>query len=253
MAIQKLLTDLSKPLHQEVYDKVVRLEQDLSKAIDSNSQTHNELGKVREELIVERKKKLLVETPIDEFLSNKFSVIPNIAYKFKRGKEAQNVWLNQMITPQAWEVQNFSQRFLKQDVNLWNKMQILGDALAKHTTWVNEQKLYDTGDFYLYPEELLTTHKKTGDCEDCSFCMASFAPEHCGVCYGFYHNEVEKYGHAYPVFLYNGNLYIAETTGDEVFLTKFEDTHYETYFIVTQKKTYRVKDGVVFGQLASWS
>lgn len=252
MTLKVLLTDLSKPLHQEVYDKVAQLEQDLSKAIDSNSQTHTELSRLREELIEARKTKPEVKTPIDEFLLRVGTVVSNKAYRNKRSKGSQTLWLNQMITPQAWEVQNFAQKHVKHSMNLWNQMQILGDALAKHTTWVSEQKLYDTGDYYLYPEETLTTHKAKADCEDMSFTMSSFAPEFMGVCYGFFINGKEKFGHAYPVFLYSGKLYIVETTGDAVEITGFEDGRYETYFIITQKHTYKFKEGVEFGVLASW-
>jgi hypothetical protein len=91
------------------------------------------------------------------------------------------------------------------------------------------------------------------DCEDVSYTMTSFMPQLMGVCYGFYvQSEKVKFGHAYPLFLYEGKLYILETTGDRVEVAPFNDKRYDTYFIVTKDYTYKVKDGVRFGELASW-
>ena len=105
-------------------------------------------------------------------------------------------------------------------------------------------------DLYLYPEEVLTKFKDKCDCEDISFTLASLDINKCGVCYGLYKNGNNIFGHAYPVFLFNNNLYIMEATGKIGFITGFNDKRYETYFIVTKNNTYRLKNGVSFGKIA---
>jgi hypothetical protein len=170
-----------------------------------------------------------------------------IAYENKRG---YSVFINQMITPNSFEVINFKKKVT--DTDDYELIKKLGDKVAKLTTWVSEQNLYDSGDWYLYPEETLTTFKSKCDCEDVSFTMCSFKPEYMGVCYGMYHKDKESFGHAYPILLYKDKLYIIETTGNAVEMTGFFDKRYETYFIVTKDYTYRVKYGIEFGKLCDW-
>jgi len=200
---------------------------------------------------------------IDEYLMERYPEINPIAYQNKRAvkylgkgsgpdKEFYNVYLNQMITPDVWEVENFYRRSVH-ITDDFNRIQHLGNRLAKHTTWINEQDLYTSGDFYLYPEETLTVLRSKTDCEDVSFCMVSFEPEIGAVCYGWYHKNGQKFGHAWPVFLLNGSLWIAETTGNSVQMVPHTSSNYEPFFIFTKNKTFRVKTGLQFGTLAHWN
>lgn len=254
MNIKPYLIEFTKPLHAQVYADLEEAKIAADLAIESNSELQNSLSIARASLAECMTKKEEKKSAIDLYFSSKYQLIPNKAYINKRGKKSQSMWLNQMITPQAWEVQNFVQKYAGKDGNVWTKASTLGEALAKHTTWVDEQKLYEGGDFYLYPEETLTTHKDKCDCEDVSYTFASFMPSLVGVCYGFYTNAKENqiYGHAYPVVLYDSELFIVETTGTRAELVPYSDVRYDTHFIVTKDYTYQVKSGVEFGSLASW-
>jgi hypothetical protein len=192
---------------------------------------------------------------IDSYLTGNYTSITNIAYKNKRSSQKTPfaVYLNQFITPNAFEVLKFK-RLNTKALDHYTQMRDLGSALSKLTTWVDESKLYDSGDYYYYPEETLTGQRKQCDCEDVSFTMASFNADISCVAYGFYNHPQTKqrFGHAFPVFVYDDNLYIVETTGDSVELVPFEDERYEPCFLITATKTYQVRSGVQFGNLASW-
>lgn len=191
----------------------------------------------------------LTEQSMDSYLQTKgFKQVKNIAYGDKR--DGVGIFLNQMITPNAYEVQKIKNRFIKTK-DRYKRIESLGSFLAKHTTWVDEKKLYKK-DIYRYPEETLTLYKDSCDCEDVSNVMASFEPKFMGVCYGFLSpNSSTRFGHAFPVFLYNDKLYIVETTTNNVEITPFEDKRYETYYIITKENTYQLKGGVAFGRIIS--
>lgn len=244
--------------------QVISLKLELSQSKEQLLQKDVTLASV-EQLLA--KKQELVEklfestqSPIDNYLSKQYKVIPNIAYKNKRFVSIKQksktlsgeviVYLNQLITPDNYEVRRFFSDINGDD--LYQQVVNAGDKLAKHTTWVDEMKLYDTSDFYLYPEETLTFMRKSTDCEDVSYTMASSNAKYIAVCYGYYHNGDNKFGHAYPIVLYKDKLYIVETTGNTVETSSFDDKRYETFFIITKEKTYQIKAGVRFGVLASW-
>lgn len=270
MTLKILLTDLSKPLHQEVYDKVTQLEQDLTKAIDSNSLTHNELGRVRQELIdTKAELKLAKDSPIDEYLSNKYVTVPNIAYKQKRQltikqdktkKEVSgsyDIYLNEMIVPDAFEVQKYKKRF-DWSRGLYGGFVKVAEQFTKDNTWVSEPDLYKTGDIYLHPSEVLTFMLKSLDCDDCAHALASLFADHCCVNLGKYiydrmayvqDNTKGFFWHAWPAFLDNGSLYIVETTGKTGEVVPVTDKRFEPHLIYTKKKTYRLVD-TQFGWLA---
>jgi hypothetical protein len=189
--------------------------------------------------------------PIDKYLKAHYTVIPNIAYQQKRKVEKTfySIYLNELITPNAYEVIRFKAP-LNKIKDKYDKMFALGNKLAKHTTWVDEQKLYETGDYYFFPNETLTGGRAITDCDDVSAAMASFEPEISAFCFGYYNDGVNKFGHAFPVFLYEGQLYIIETTGKAAEVVSFKDSRYDVVFIVTQFNTYRVRGGVTFGKLA---
>jgi hypothetical protein len=219
------------------------------------------------EKIIEKIKEVPVVSPIDKYLSKNYSLVKNIAYENKRQMTSQftkaekknvkfsySVYLNQMITPNAYEVQKFKKPFTG-IVDLYMRMQKMGDEVAKKTKWVAEQDLYFSGDNYSYPEETLTGMSQHCDCDDVSAVMASFEPDYCAICWGWYYpqgkskNESNNFGHAFPVFLWNDKLYIVETTGDSVEIVEMNDDRYEVIYFVTKDNTYKVKGGVVFGRI----
>lgn len=181
--------------------------------------------------------------------------IPDKAYTQKRNIKGKpiTIFLNQMITPESYEVLAAKQ-ILAQNISEFEGIKILGKELSKDFTWTDDKNLDVSGDYYLYPEEILVTKK--GDCEDHAFCVSSFEPEIIGVAYGFFYpkgkGESEKFGHAWNCALIDNELYNMETTGDTCELTKFWDTtsKYDAYFIITKKGTYEIKSGQEFGYLA---
>jgi hypothetical protein len=239
-----------------MYDLVQKASKDLETINQSlenqNEEQHKEIVFLKTKIYNLDKEieqsKIPALSPIDTYLKSQYKVIKNIAYENKRGYD---VFLNQMITPNTFEVLKFRKSYTND--NNYEYIKKLGDKLAKLTTWVSEANLYDSGDWYLYPEETLTTYKTKCDCEDVSFTMCSMLPEYMGVCYGMFHkSNKEVFGHAYPILLYNDKLFIVETTGDLVEMTGFFDKRYETYFIITKDYTYRVKYGIEFGKLCNW-
>jgi hypothetical protein len=161
-----------------------------------------------------------------------------------------------MITPEAYEVMNLRWILLEHGKQPPEKIKysVLGSYLSEKFTWTDDKNLDSSGDYYLYPEEILVTMK--GDCEDHCFCVASFEPELIGVAYGFFYpngkGNKENYGHAWNCALIDGELFNMETTGDTCELTKFWDTtsKYDAYFIITKKGTYEIKSSQEFGYLA---
>ncbi len=260
--MRKIIAELLYPEIFKDYDTQMRYKEQCQESIIVSEEDRKKLLKLNAELnqyledlnaeIIEMKTK--ENSPIDAYMESKYSIIANIAYQQKRkiGTEYYSVYLNQMITPESFEVLKFKQPFIKMLDDKYAFNFNIGNALAKHTTWVDEQKLYDTGDYYLYPEETLTGMRKKCDCEDVSYVMASFDHTNTAVCYGMYNSGDEKFGHAYPCFLHEGQLYIAETTGTSVNIVKFTDYRYNTYFIITKDKTYKVKSGLSFGKITSW-
>lgn len=221
------------------------------------------------EVVKEVIKEVPVEkvSPIDEFLSKRYKTIKNIAYENKRqvgsnftkqsGKNIKfsySVYLNQLITPDSFEVQKFRKQFAG-ITDLYSRVQKEGDALAKLTRWVDEQTLYDSGDDYLYAEESLTGMSQFTDCEDVCNVMSSLEPEVMASNYGFYYpegkskNPSNRFGHAFPSFVYQDKLYYVETTGNSVEIVPESDDRYESIIMVTKNNTYKLKDGVTFGKL----
>jgi hypothetical protein len=193
------------------------------------------------------------KNPIDKHLEKLFDKVVSIAYQQKRqiNKTFYSIYLNELFTPNAYEVIKFKKTYISK-ADLSERMLALANKVAKHTTWVDEQKLYDTGDYYYFPAETLTGGHKTTDCDDVSFAIASFEPEVCAVVFGMYNDGKNRFGHAYPVFLYEGELYILEATGRAAELIKFNDPRYEPHILITQNETYRAKYGLNFGKLAEF-
>src|SRR6056297_1625812 len=252
---------ITKPLHQDIYntaeryavelDEAYETIQGLSAQIEHDWDTISDQKKTIAELEekVEEVKNAKKQTPIDAHLSKEYAEIANIAYKNKRGEQSYAVFLNEMIRPDAFEVINYKLRFNNQR-SVWAKMNAMTKNIAKTTTWVSEPDLYKSGDYYLYPSETLITKRDTVDCEDLSFLITSLDADSCATAYGFYNNGTERFGHAFPVWLYRGQLYIIETTGDSADMYRFPNAKYEVHYFITKNHTYMVKGGVRFGEIA---
>lgn len=257
--------DIARALYPQIFKDVDMFRQLVSKQQIIIEFVNNNLERVKSESKPVQALKPDEQSAIDKYLSSKYSTAKNIAYENKRAVAAYydnakaksakkikySVYLNQMITPNAFEVQKFKKEFSGISDN-YSFFQTAGDAVAKRTKWVDEQDLYDSGDYFLYPEEALTGMSQATDCEDVSNLVASLKSEICATCYGFMTVGKSKFGHAFPVFLYQNKLYIVETTGDSVEIVPIEDNRYDPVFFITLNNTYRTRTGVEFGKLASF-
>lgn len=268
--LKPFLTQITKPLHQAVYDQVaideVKIKDDEQAYVDLNSKYQGSIIALENATtqINELKQALdeLLESPIDRYLNKKYARIGNIAYTGKRASAivtkqktfsgAYSVYLNEFITPDAWEVQNFKHDITSTDDYMW--MQTFAQKFKPLYRWVDETTMYSSGDEYLYPAETLTYMIQEADCEDCSFMTASMRSEIACYAIGIYHNQEEKkdFGHAFPMFLYQGDLFVVEFTTNRLEIVKLPDPRYDPYFIITKDHTYQVKAGLAFGYLAQW-
>lgn len=195
---------------------------------------------------------IIEDSPLEQYCLSKFVVVPNKAYKNKRAIASLSypMSLNELITPNAWVVQNLSRQTFK-NPDILNRVKSVGNVVAKFLTWTDDKNLSDSGDYYLYPAETITLKK--GDCEDHAFVMASLLPEDLGVAYGFKKSGNTKYGHAFNVFVKEGKLYTIDTVSDEAELREVDSTTpWIIHYIITPKYTFLVRGGVEFGQIAGW-
>jgi hypothetical protein len=264
-----ILKQLTRELHKDAYLEIeayknrileakircqevkTNLEQDYTIQIAELKKEHNKAIDYYDQQLAKCKAK--AKFPIDAHLEKLFDKTAPIAYQQKRqiNKTYYSIYLNELFTPQAYEVLKFKRPHASKK-DLSEKMLALANKVAKHTTWIDEQKLYNTGDYYYFPAETLTGGNKTTDCDDVSFAIASFEPEFCAVVFGMFNDGKQRFGHAYPIFLYENKLYILEATGTAAELIPFNDSRYESHIIITQRETYRAKYGLNFGTLAEF-
>ena len=119
------------------------------------------------------------------------------------------------------------------------------------------EKLNNIEMFDLTVEDTHTVVMKNGvithQCEDHAFVMASLFPGEVGVCYGFYVNGKESFGHAFNIIVDDGKLYVVDTVGDSVEVKLLEgNTNFIIHYVITQDKAYMIKSGVDFGIIAKW-
>lgn len=105
-------------------------------------------------------------------------------------------------------------------------------------------------EFWQMPEE--TAALGIGDCEDSSILRVSLCR-----CIGIYNTAValgfyKGAGHAFPVMLKNGKLYILEATSNNYYELPVEQTKdYEIHWIFNEDGAWRIKsDAMNFGALA---
>jgi hypothetical protein len=192
-------------------------------------------------------------TDVESYCMARYKQIANIAYEGKRKFQGEqiDVYLNQMITPDAFEVIKVRRRLrMKGDPKIDAK--IAGDWAARTFTWTDDGKLDKSGDFYVYPEE--TIKHKLVDCEDHAFVVSSLVPE-IGVAYGFYYNSQEKkrYGHAFNVFIQDNRIYVLDTVGNTSYICAAEKTSaYTINYVITKGMTFALDPSAQFGTIAAW-
>lgn len=209
-----------------------------------------------QELLEEKEEYIKKHGPlseIDSFCEQKgFEEIKNIAYQNKRSFETSkiNVFINEFITFDSWEVENFRRTIAFSDSPIVLAQKV-GGRVASFLTWTSDSNLVSSPDFYMYPSEVLV--RERGDCEDHAFLVASISKKF-GVAYGSYVNfkgDIEW--HAFNVFLNNGKLYLLDTVSNTAIIDPYEEqTRYVIDYIITKTKTYKVEGRVHFGRLAGW-
>ena len=238
--------------------KIIEIEVELKKLEKVNDELYCDLIDAKNTIAELNKPKL---SPIDEFCSKNYKVIANKVYKQKRkfkNKEIQ-VFLNQLITPDAFEVQRIKKN-LDLDTSLINQIAEITTKIAKITTWTSDDTTNNQSDFYYYPEETLVL--KEADCEDIANVITSFLHNEIGTGYGFYsakgYSENDKgFGHAFNVFEWNDCIYISEGTGDNAIIHQYEPNNpkeqYHLLYVITQEYTYKCTDeNTEFGYLVNW-
>ena len=233
-----------KAYFPELYEEIFNAKNERNRCL-------NELYDIRKDLkkVTDDYNKLPKEntTSLERYCNKTYMEIPNKAYESKRTWQTKpiSVYINQFIEPDQFEVQRLRRKIPK-GVTLREDAYNIGNKVAKSFVWTSDSNLDTSGDYYLYPEEIIVDKK--GDCEDHSFTVSSLNPE-IGVAYGFYKGG----GHAFNVFMENGKLYILETTGNTGKIKLYKNqTDYVIHYIVTKDKTYRVKGGTEFGRIAGW-
>lgn len=178
-------------------------------------------------------------------------IIPDKIYTQKRKWQNKPIAIrvNDMIVRQ-YEPDKIKKTFSTYQNQLL--VEALGNWSARNLTWTDDKTLDKSGDYYLYPEEIVVSKK--GDCEDHSFLNASWNPDIVGVGYGYYTDKTGKrFGHAWNLYTDDkGKLRIMDTTGNTNFTSAYPNPLYETYYIITRNGTYQVKSGVEFGTIAKW-
>lgn len=229
----------------------IALVQENEKYKEEFDKLDEEINKLNDEIVA------LQESSLDIFCQGKYTKIDNKAYTNKRevfGVEI-DVFLNELITPNAFEVVKVRRKLISDNQKLQDKALIVGNYISENFLWKSDSSMFKEEDFYIYPNEALKI--KLCDCEDHSYTVASIEPE-IGVAYGFYYPNTKtsktKTGHAFNVFVLNDKLYILETTGDRGEIIPYEGNNkYDINFIVTKNNTYMLDGSVEFGVIAQWN
>lgn len=199
-------------------------------------------------------------TDVDLYCRERYDLVDNKAYKNKRkvfGKYV-TVFLNELITPNAYEVLKVKKDLNLKDKDIYDKAVIIGNKIAYLLKWTSDKDMHNSNDFYTFPNEDLVIRKT--DCEGHAFTVASF-DRNISVAYGFYNEkgysgDSRGVGHAFNVFIWNDSLYILETTGNVAQIHKYnpkdDKEQYNIRFIVTPTRTYQLEYGVEFGDIAGW-
>lgn len=208
---------------------------------------------IQNKLLIDEKSALLQEiknlnndTELDKYCKDNFKRIKNIAYKQKRNIKSQSysIYLNEMITPNAFEVKKFFKGIDLEQGSNYDIANRVGKKISANITWIDDKNLSTSGDYYLSPSE--TLQLREGDCEDHVFISCSVHPEIAGA-WGFYKTT----GHAFNVFVFLNELWILDTVGDTPIILKYKDQKdYTINYIITRDNTYEVDGSTDFGEIA---
>lgn len=237
-------------LINELREQVTTLEQTVSSKDSEYEEIKEELETTTDELL--KLVDMYRPSELENHCMKNFQTINNIAYKNKRKFKGKSIsiYLNELITPKAWEVCNFRRSYAS-EADVMDAAWTVGNALAKELTWTDDGHIDKSGDYYLMPNETLVY--KTVDCEDHAFALASLDSRF-GVAYGFLEKNGSKYGHAWNIFVKDGVLYHLDTVANKAIIEKMSDkSNYELYYVITKTFTFKAKGGVHFGYLAKWT
>lgn len=258
MKIFQWLKQFTAFLHEDAYLGTDQLQDTNSYLTQKVKALQNNIDKLETEIeTLKTKQEPIVipepqKTAIEKFCAKNYKSIPVPAYTQKRAFHDKDisVYLNQLIRPEQFEVQNVLRKLSPLPEDVRDAAVKIGDWAAKTFTWTDDGNLAKSGDYYLYPEESIV-YKKV-DCEDHAFTVASLH-EGIAVAYGFYDDGRKRFGHAWNVFVYNGTLYHLETTANIAQIWKDSSDHpYTTHYIITRANAYEVKKGVRFGEIATF-
>ena len=223
-----------------------KLDVDFDECLDAKTATDQENEELRAQV------KLLQpwNTDIDSYCRKAYTLIDNIAYEAKRNHQGEDysIYLQECITPEAWEVKNFYRRTDLTGSN-HHIAEKAGNRVGHAIKWTDDKTLSKREDYYFLPSETIVAKK--GDCEDHTF-LAMSAHKEIGGAWGSLIQNGKKVWHAFNVLFYDGELWVLETTGSKASMRRYEGSDYDIYFIITRSRTYRVKHGVAFGVIAGW-
>jgi len=250
--ILKLQTEITAlKYNQGIMKDIIKGEEaDLIECRNTNSVLNSNILVLRSQLNEAADKITLLsntDIELEKYCLAHYKVIKMLAYKQKREIKGKyySIALNELITPNSYEVIQFFKNVKLTD-NIYQNAKLLGTITAKAITWTDDKNLDSSGDYYLYPNEIIALKK--GDCEDHVFLNCSCNPE-IGGAWGFYGEA----GHAFNCFVFQDKLFILDTTGNIPEIKEYHNqTKYIIHYIITKNYTFELKSDVRFGEIAGW-
>jgi len=234
--------DTQMKYKDEYKDTIIELNDECNKFKNENTKLNQQIEDLNSEIIDIKLKEM---TELEQFCAKTYTEVSKFAYKDKReySKIKYAVYPNELIQPNKYLVDLARKEVgLRSNYNVYTNVMKVGKYVDNKLKWTSDKVTKGVPDYYSSSvESLLVKHK---DCEDHSFLASSLLPEVLGVAFGFCGDG----GHAWNVFLYNGELWCLETNSvydnnKNTKLFKYADqTHYKIHWIFTKDKTFRVAD-----------
>lgn len=249
----ELLKELTKPLHQNVYDQKDKwrteatslsiekkyLQQDLTIAEDTIHKQNSTIQDLNLEVLEAYDKPPITE--LEKFCIKHFEEVPKFAYKdkgiFKDIRYA--MYPNELIQPELFIISQLKAEIPKKT----NFLQYMGEV-AKYVDnrlkWVSDEDTDNTLDAYQDVYATILSPKQ--DCENHSSLLSSIEPK-TGIAFGF----AGTTGHAWNVFVHENELWCIETNSVRDYnrnakVFKYKDQNrYEIHWIFTQNKTFKCR------------